>query len=140
MTTCPLLFATYATNLSRRLLPLESSPFSLVLFRKNNWDLGRQILEVIGTTQECLHNIKIKNSKALILKLDLKKAFDYIDWDEFRLILVQIGFSQLMIRWILGYVVSTNLSILVNGEPSPFFRIDKGLRQGCPLLHFFLFW
>jgi hypothetical protein len=34
---------------------------------------GRQILDAIGMTQECLHNIKEKNSKALILKLDLKK-------------------------------------------------------------------
>jgi hypothetical protein len=40
---------------------------------------GRQILDAIGTTQECLHNIKAKKSKALILKLDLKKAFDCID-------------------------------------------------------------
>jgi hypothetical protein len=36
---------------------------------------GRQILDTIGTAQECLHNIKAKNSKALILKLDLKKSF-----------------------------------------------------------------
>jgi hypothetical protein len=35
---------------------------------------GRQILDAIGTAQECLHSIKSKNSKALILKLDLKKA------------------------------------------------------------------
>jgi hypothetical protein len=52
---------------------------------------GRQILDAIGTTQECLHNIKEKNSKALILKLDLKKAFDCIDWDFLQLILVQSG-------------------------------------------------
>jgi hypothetical protein len=36
---------------------------------------GRQILDVVGSTQECLHNIKKKNSPALILKLDLKKSF-----------------------------------------------------------------
>jgi hypothetical protein len=62
---------------------------------------GRQILDAIGTTQECLHNIKAKKSKALILKLDLKKAFDCIDWDFLRLILTQSGFSQSSIRWIM---------------------------------------
>jgi hypothetical protein len=94
---------------------------------------GRQILDAIGTAQECLHSIKNKNSKALILKLDLKKAFDCIDWDFLRLILAQTGFSQPMIKWIMGCVVSANLAILVNGEPSSFFRIGRGLRQGCPL-------
>jgi ABC-type antimicrobial peptide transport system ATPase subunit len=38
-----------------------------------------------------------------------------------------------MIKWIMGCVVSANLSILVNGESSSFFRMGRGLRQGCPL-------
>jgi hypothetical protein len=42
---------------------------------------GRQILDAIGTAQECLHSIKVKKSKALVLKLDLKKAYDCISWD-----------------------------------------------------------
>jgi hypothetical protein len=49
---------------------------------------GCQIFDAIGTTQECLHNIKKKNSPSLILKLDLKKTFDCIDWDFIRLILI----------------------------------------------------
>jgi hypothetical protein len=32
---------------------------------------GRKILDAVGMTQKCLHNIKSKNMKALILKLDL---------------------------------------------------------------------
>lgn len=32
---------------------------------------GRQITDVVGITQECLHSTKIKNLKGLILKLDL---------------------------------------------------------------------
>jgi hypothetical protein len=94
---------------------------------------GRQILDAIGTAQECLHSIKRKKSKALILKLDLKKAFDCIDWDFLRMILIQTGFSHSMIKWIMSCVTSANLAILVNGESSPFFRIGRGLRQGCPL-------
>jgi hypothetical protein len=89
---------------------------------------GRQIPDAIGTAQECLHNIKTKNSKALILKLDLKKAFYCIDWDFLRLILTQTGFSQSLIKWIMGCVVSANLVKLVNGDPSSFFRMGRGLR------------
>jgi len=36
---------------------------------------GRQILDAIGTAQECLHTIKSKNSKGILLKLDLNKGF-----------------------------------------------------------------
>jgi hypothetical protein len=93
---------------------------------------GRQILDAIGTAQECLHSIKSKNSKVLILKLDLKKDFDCIDWDFLRLILTQTSFSHSLIKWIMSCVVSENLSILINGESSSFFRIGRGLRQGFP--------
>jgi hypothetical protein len=55
---------------------------------------GRQILDAVGTAQECLHSIKTKNQKALILKLDLRKAYDMISWDFLHLILVKAGFGQ----------------------------------------------
>jgi hypothetical protein len=55
---------------------------------------GRQIQDAIGTTHEFLHNIKKKNCKSLILKLDLQKAYDCINWDSLRMILIQVGFWQ----------------------------------------------
>ena len=42
---------------------------------------GRQIIDAIGIAQECLHGIKDKKLQALILKIDLKKAYDCVDWD-----------------------------------------------------------
>jgi hypothetical protein len=94
---------------------------------------GRHILDAIGRAQECLHIKNTNNSKALILKLDLKKAFDFIDWDFLRLILIQLGFSQQSIKWIMNYMKSFNFVVLVNGETSPFFHSGRGLRQVCPL-------
>ena len=52
---------------------------------------NRQIVEPIGITRETLHSVKIKNTCALILKLDLVKAFDRVNWSYIRLILIQIG-------------------------------------------------
>jgi hypothetical protein len=54
---------------------------------------GRQILDAIGTAHECLHGIKIKKLQAMILKLDLKKVYDSINWDLLRLTLLQSGFG-----------------------------------------------
>jgi hypothetical protein len=63
---------------------------------------GRQILDAIGTTQECLHNIKVKKSKSMILKLDLKKAYDCINWDFLHMSLIKSGFSIHFTNWILS--------------------------------------
>jgi hypothetical protein len=94
---------------------------------------GRRIHDAIGAAHECLHSIKQKNLKALILKLDLKKAFDCIDWDFLRLVLHAVGFGEKFINWILSCVTSANLAVLINGEPTHFFKSERGLRQGCPL-------
>ena len=40
---------------------------------------GRQIIDAKGVVQEALHNIKVKNIKFLVLKLDLIKAYDRVD-------------------------------------------------------------
>ena len=80
-----------------------------------------------------MHSIKTKNSKALILKVDLKKAFDCIDWDFLGLILTQSGFSQSSIKWITSCMVSKKFVVLFNGESSTFFHSGRELRKGCPL-------
>ena len=40
---------------------------------------NRQILEVIGVTQKCVHSTKLRCMKSLILKMDLSKAYDKVD-------------------------------------------------------------
>jgi hypothetical protein len=51
---------------------------------------GRHIQDVIGTAHECLHSIKINKLKALVLNMDLTKAYDCIVWDFLRLILLKV--------------------------------------------------
>jgi hypothetical protein len=94
---------------------------------------GRIIRDAIGVAHESIHNIKQKNQKALILKLDLKKAFDNIDWDFLRLILHTVGFGDKFTDWIMSCVSSANFRVLINGEATRFFKSERGLRQGCPL-------
>ena len=52
---------------------------------------NRQISEPLAITQEVLHSVKTRNKSSLVLKLDLTKAFDRVNWSYIRLILLQIG-------------------------------------------------
>jgi hypothetical protein len=97
---------------------------------------GRKITDAIGVAQEALHSIKVKNIKALVLKLDLIKAYDRVDWGFLRLVLLQVGMSLEETDWILGCVSSANFVVLINGNPTRFFKSTRGLRQGMPFIPF----
>jgi hypothetical protein len=76
---------------------------------------------------------KKRNLKSLVLKLNLQKAYDCINWDLLRMILIQIGLGIRMRNWIMSCVVSSSFIVLLNGEAIEFFKSGRGLRQGCPL-------
>jgi hypothetical protein len=69
----------------------------------------------------------------MLLKLDMSKAYDKINWDFLRAIMGAFGFDPSWIQWILNLTSSTFFSILVNGSPSPTFNASQGLRKGDPM-------
>ena len=74
---CNLLYKLISKAIAVRLKPFLDSHISREQygFLKN-----QQIVEPIGILQETLHTVKTKNTSALILKLDLVKAFDRVNW------------------------------------------------------------
>ena len=70
---------------------------------------NRQIIEPVGIVQEALHTIKVENQKVMVLKLDLVKALDKVNWSFLRLVLLQIGIPSTFVNWIMGCVESANL-------------------------------
>jgi hypothetical protein len=127
---CNLCYKLISKIIANRIKPILSRSLSaeqLVFLQ------GRQIQDAIGTTHESLHSIKRKKLKSLVLKLDLRKAYDCIDWDFLRMTLLQVGFGLQMTKWIMSCVNSSSYAFLLNGEATDFFRSGRGLRQGCPL-------
>ena len=86
---------------------------------------SRHILDVIGATQECLHSIKTKNLDALILKMDLVKAYDKVTW--VFLILLQIGVPLVFVDWMMVCIRYDCFVLLINGFPSKYCKCYKGL-------------
>eukprot|EP00253_Pinus_taeda_P008825 PITA_08825 len=127
---CNCIYKIIAKVIAIRLFPILSRNISMEQFAFLE---GRQIHEAIGVAQEVLHSIKQKKKKGVVLKIDLSKAYDRINWLYLRMLLTHLGFSYTFISWIMGCMTNVSFDVLLNGSASTFFSSQRGLRQGCPL-------
>jgi len=94
---------------------------------------GRQIHDAVGVIQEGMHTMHVKSLKAVMIKIDLSKAYDRVSWVYLRVILAKMGFAGNFIAWVMSNLSSVSFSLLINGVATNFFKSGRGLRQGCPL-------
>ncbi|KAK6151806.1 hypothetical protein DH2020_014441 [Rehmannia glutinosa] len=69
----------------------------------------------------------------MILKIDIRKAFDTLRWDFLLYVLRRFGFSETFVRWVEVVLRSSRISVLLNGMPVGYFACSRGVRQGDPL-------
>ncbi|KAL2240797.1 UNVERIFIED_CONTAM: hypothetical protein Sindi_0720900 [Sesamum indicum] len=67
------------------------------------------------------------------LKVDIRKAYDTVEWDFLIAVMEMFGFPTTFVKWIEECVSTPSFSVGLNGKPHGFFRGAKGLRQGDPL-------
>lgn len=67
------------------------------------------------------------------LKVDIAKAYDRIDWNFLKALLIRMGFPQRFIDCIMDCVSSASFNLLLNGNVSTEVEVRRGLRQGDPL-------
>eukprot|EP00253_Pinus_taeda_P028145 PITA_28145 len=127
---CNNIYKIIAKVIALRIKPILSRHISPEQFGFLN---GRQIHEAIGAAQEVLHSVKMKNKRGVVIKIDLSKAYDRINWTYIRMLLTHLGFKVDFIRWIMGCITDVSYAILINGAATSFFKGQRGLRQGCPL-------
>ena len=71
--------------------------------------------------------------KWMAIKLDMKKAYDRLEWPFILNVLRNFGFNERWINWISECISTTSFSILITSSPFGFFQLQRGLRQGDPL-------
>lgn len=72
----------------------------------------------------------------MILKLDLKKAFDYVDKEFLEEVMKLKAFDAKWISWIQGRFRNPKFSIFINGRSFGRIMASQGLREGDPLFSF----
>lgn len=121
-------------NRLKKLLQEVISPF------QSSFVSGRQISDNIIILQEVLHSFRTKKGKekAMILKIDLEKAYDMLSWEFIQDTLTEVGLPSDWVRNIMVCIGSSRIQIIWNNEKLQMFNPSKGLRQGDPL-SFYIF-
>lgn len=96
---------------------------------------GRSTVDNILVMQEAIHSLNcLKGKKGfMIIKLDLEKAYDCLEWSFIMDSLRLLGIPSSLKNIIYHCISSANLSINWNGNPTPSFSSSRGLRQGDPI-------
>ena len=99
----------------------------------------RFILDNLLITQETLAWAEYSNQPLIFLKLDFSKAYDMVEWQCMYKVMEKLGFPQAFIKMVSLLFHDALACVKLNGDPSPYFPIQRGVCQGCPLaLYLFL--
>ena len=94
---------------------------------------GRYIGENIRTISDLIEYTSLKNQPAFILLIDFEKAFDTIRWSYLAKCLKFFNFGDTLINWIQIIYNNIESTVINNGHTSQFFKLSRGIRQGCPI-------
>lgn len=97
---------------------------------------GRLIQDNIIIAHEAFHLMKINRRGKrmnMAIKLDFNKAYDRVEWDFLKEVLVKMRFHGTWIQWVMQCVSTVKFNIMANGGKRGSVSPSRGLRQGNPL-------
>lgn len=96
---------------------------------------GRNITTNIILVQEISYSFQLRswNHSGFMLKLDIAKDFDRLEWSFVAQALWRQGFADHSIDLVRTCINSSTFSVLIDVQPFGNFNAQKGIRQGCPL-------
>lgn len=113
----------------RTVLPAIITPNQTVFVR------GRFITENTAVARELIHSMAKRSGQKgyMMIKLDMEKAYDRMNWDFIREVLSLQGAKEPLLGWIMKCIQIKKMNIMINGTQQGSFTPQCGLRQGDPL-------
>nr|BAC82626.1 pol-like protein [Ciona intestinalis] len=93
---------------------------------------GRYIGDNIRTLFNVWDHTTDQGLHGALLFLDIRKAFDSVNWDFVNAACSSFGFGKDLSRWIRTFYVDAKCLIINNNHMSTPFRVERGVRQGEP--------
>ena len=94
---------------------------------------GRYIGQNITTVLDIMHFAEYENIPAILVSVYFEKTFDKLDWSFIHKCLENYNFPPFIRQWVKILYTDTVSCITNNGWHSNYFRLSRGVRQGCPL-------
>ena len=93
----------------------------------------RSTADNIRLIYDILHLSKLQNKKGILLLIDFEKAFDSVSWSFISKVFRFFNFKSDILTWISTFYKNIKSTIIVNGSPTAWFKIERGCRQGDPI-------
>lgn len=100
---------------------------------------GRKTADNIIMASELVKAYSRKHISPLyMLKIDLQKAHDSVEWVFLQQVMEALCFPKRYIQWVMKCIHMVIYSIMINGEPTKPFDASKGLDKGIRFFHLYL--
>ncbi|KAF3647189.1 hypothetical protein FXO37_20085 [Capsicum annuum] len=97
---------------------------------KGSFVQGRSIAENILVVQEIVSEIRKRGKTPnMVMKLDMMKAYDRVEWLYLTKAMRKMGFGEVIIDLVYRLLSNNWYSILLNGQPKVFLSSTRGLKQ-----------